>query len=459
MRSDEKINITNNIDWITVGFYILFVFLGWLNIYAVVYDPEAVSNIFDFSINSGKQLMWIGGAFLLIVAILVIDYKFYSTFAYIFYVISMIILLATIFIGKEVNGSHSWLDLGFVRVQPAEFAKFTTALALARYLGTLGVNIERFDVMFKAGILLLIPCALILLQNETGGMLVFCAFILVMYREGLPGTLLLIGVSVTLLFVLTLAVGNPGQAAATQAAGAIVHAKSGLAQYYSNPILIGLTVLFGLFMLYFIINRLRMTRKQLTNRLIVILTIYVMSIGFVLAVHKIFFEVLQEHQRNRIMVLFDTELDTQGKGYHLHQSKIAIGSGDLFGKGFLEGTQTKFDFVPEQSTDFIFCTIGEEHGWFGSTVLIALYVLFMMRLVFLAERQKDSFSRIYGYSVASIILFHFMVNIGMTIGLFPVIGIPLPFFSYGGSSLWSFTILLFVFLKLDSHRGQVLAGH
>lgn len=434
MRSEDKINFTNNIDWITVGFYILFVFLGWLNIYAVVYDPESVNSIFNFSINSGKQLMWIGGAFLLIVMILVIDYKFYSTFSYIFYIISMLILLATIFLGTEVNGSKSWLDLGIVRVQPAEFAKFTTALALARYLGTLGVNIERFDVMFKAGILLLIPCALILLQNETGGMLVFSAFILVMYREGLPGTLLLIGVFITLLFVLTLAVGV-------------------------DPILIGLTVLFGLIMLYFIINRLRMTRKQLTNRLIVILAIYGLSLGFVFGVHKIFFEVLQEHQRNRIMVLFDTELDIRDVGYHVHQSKIAIGSGNFFGKGFLEGTQTKFDFVPEQSTDFIFCTIGEEHGWFGSTVLIALYVFFMMRLVFLAERQKDSFSRIYGYSVASIILFHFMVNIGMTIGLFPVIGIPLPFFSYGGSSLWSFTILLFVFLKLDSHRGQVLAGH
>ncbi len=434
MRSEEKINFTNNIDWITVGFYILFVFLGWLNIYAVVFDPEVVNNIFDFSINSGKQLMWIGGAFILIVMILVIDYKFYSTFSYIFYILSIVILLLTIFMGTEVNGSRSWLDLGIVRVQPAEFAKFTTALALARYLGALNVNIERFDVMFKAGVILLIPCALILLQNETGGMLVFSAFILVMYREGLPGTMLLIGVCTTLLFVLTLAVGV-------------------------DPILIGLSIICGLFILYFVVNRLRMTRKQLTSRILIILTIFGLSVGFVFGVHKIFFEVLQEHQRNRIMVLFDTELDIRDVGYHVHQSKIAIGSGDLFGKGFLEGTQTKFDFVPEQSTDFIFCTIGEEHGWFGSSVLIILYLLFMLRLVFLAERQKDSFARIYGYSVACIILFHFMVNIGMTIGLFPVIGIPLPFFSYGGSSLWSFTLLLFVFLKLDSHRGQVLAGH
>jgi len=434
MRSEDKINLTNNVDWITIGFYVLFVFLGWLNIYAVVYDPEAVSNIFDFSINSGKQLMWIGGAFIIIVAILVIDYKFYSTFSYVFYIAAMLILLLTIFAGTEVNGSKSWLNLGFVRVQPAEFAKFATALALARLLGSLNANIEHFETLAKVAIILIIPCALILLQNETGGMLVFSAFILVLYREGLPGTLLLIGVFVTLLFVLTLAIGV-------------------------KPIIIGLSILFSIIIFYFIINRLRMTRKQLTNRILVILVIFALSSGFVFGVHKIFFEILQEHQRNRIMVLFDTELDTKGKGYHLHQSKIAIGSGDFFGKGFLEGTQTKFDFVPEQSTDFIFCTIGEEHGWFGSTILIALYVLFMMRLVFLAERQKDRYSRIYGYSVVSIILFHFMVNIGMTIGLFPVIGIPLPFFSYGGSSLWSFTILLFVFLKLDSHRGQVLAGH
>ena len=434
MRSEDKINLTNNVDWITIGFYVLFVFLGWLNIYAVVYDPEAVSNIFDFSINSGKQLMWIGGAFIIIVAILVIDYKFYSTFSYVFYIAAMLILLLTIFAGTEVNGSKSWLNLGFVRVQPAEFAKFATALALARLLGSLNANIEHFETLAKVAVILIIPCALILLQNETGGMLVFSAFILVLYREGLPGTLLLIGVFVTLLFVLTLAIGV-------------------------KPIIIGLSILFSIIIFYFIINRLRMTRKQLTNRILVILVIFALSSGFVFGVHKIFFEILQEHQRNRIMVLFDTELDTKGKGYHLHQSKIAIGSGDFFGKGFLEGTQTKFDFVPEQSTDFIFCTIGEEHGWFGSTILIALYVLFMMRLVFLAERQKDRYSRIYGYSVVSIILFHFMVNIGMTIGLFPVIGIPLPFFSYGGSSLWSFTILLFVFLKLDSHRGQVLAGH
>ncbi|MBC7451285.1 MAG: rod shape-determining protein RodA [Cytophagales bacterium] len=431
-KHEDNINFTQNLDWVAVGFYILFVFLGWLNIYAVVYDPEAVSNIFDFSINSGKQLMWIGGSFFIITIILVIDYKFYLAFSYIFYGLSMLILLLTIFMGTEVNGSKSWLDIGFIRIQPAEFAKFATALALARYLGNINIRIDKLETMVYACMIIGAPCVLILLQNETGSMLVFSAFVLVMYREGMSGTLLLIGVYVTLLFVLTLAIGV-------------------------SPILIGVGVLFGLIFLYFFINRLRMTRKQLTSRLIIIFVIALLSAGFVKGVDKIFFDVLQEHQRNRIMVLFDTQLDIRDVGYHVHQSKIAIGSGDFLGKGFLEGTQTKFDFVPEQSTDFIFCTIGEEHGWLGSTVLIILYVLFMMRLVFLAERQKDRFARIYGYSVACIILFHFMVNIGMTIGLFPVIGIPLPFFSYGGSSLWSFTILLFVFLKLDSHRGQVLA--
>jgi len=434
MRSDQNIGIARNLDWIAIGFYILFIFLGWLNIYAVVYDPEAYSNIFDFSINSGKQLMWIGGSFIIIIAILVIDYKFYSTFSYVFYIAAIAILLITIFMGTVVNGSKSWLDLGIIRVQPAEFAKFATAMALARYLGDIHIRVDRLQTLIMCCVIIVTPCIMILLQNETGSMLVFSSFLLVLYREGIPGTLLLIGVYITMLFVLTLGIGV-------------------------NPVLIGLAVLYALILLYFIINRLRMTRKQLMNRLLFILGIGILSIGFVKGVHKIFFDVLQEHQRNRIMVLFDTELDTKGVGYHVHQSKIAIGSGNFFGKGFLEGTQTKFDFVPEQSTDFIFCTIGEEHGWLGSTILIVLYVLFMMRLVFLAERQKDKFSRIYGYSVACIILFHFMVNIGMTIGIFPVIGIPLPFFSYGGSSLWSFTILLFVFLKLDSHRGQILAGH
>jgi rod shape determining protein RodA len=432
MRSEE--NIARNLDWISVGFYALFVLLGWINIYAVVYDPEVQQSIFDFTINSGKQLMWIGGAILIIICILVIDYKFYASFAYVFYISALALLLITIFAGTEVNASKSWLDLGFVRVQPAEFAKFATAMVLARYLGELNISIDRFKTRVVVGVFILVPCIMIILQNETGSTLVFSAFVLVLYREGLPGTILLLGLVTTLLFVLTLAIGE---------------------QY----VLYGVGIIMAILALYFIQNKKRFYKNQFIKIMIAIVVVTIACVGFVKGVSYIFNQVLQDHQRNRILVLFDSELDLQGKGYHVRQSKIAIGSGAFWGKGFLEGTQTKFDFVPEQSTDFIFCTIGEEHGWVGTTVVITLYALFLMRLVFLAERQRDRFSRIYGYSVVCIILFHFMVNIGMTIGVFPVIGIPLPFFSYGGSSLWSFTLLLFVFLKLDAHRGQVLGGH
>ena len=282
--------------------------------------------------------------------------------------------------------------------------------------------------------ILALPCVFILLQNETGSTLVFSAFILVLYREGLSGVILLIGVMSALLLVLTLIYDK----------FIIVYVIGGLA---------------FIVVLYLIQAATNSTRKRLLWRNIFVVAIVAgICSGVVFGVDFFVNKVLQEHQRNRVMVLIDQELDPKGVGYHVRQSKIAIGSGEFWGKGFLEGTQTKFDFVPEQSTDFIFCTIGEEHGWFGSTLLIGLYVAFMLRLVFLAERQKDKFSRIYGYSVACLIFIHFMVNIGMTIGVFPVIGIPLPFFSYGGSSLWSFTILLFIFLMLDAHRGEVLSS-
>lgn len=421
------------IDWISVLLYLLFVMIGWFNIYAVSYDPELDNSIFDFSINSGKQLLWIGGALILIISVLVIDYKFYTAFSYIIYVAALLLLIVTIFAGTDVNGSKSWLDLGFIRVQPAEFAKFGTALVLARYLSEQQFIVNRQQWVVSV-ILITIPAILILAQKETGVALVFSAFILVMYREGMTSLILLFGVYAAILFVLTLGVGE-------------------------FPVLIGVGVMYGIILLYFYLNRRRFYKNVFLRQIITTIVFFVLSVGFVKGVHYMFHQFLQEHQRNRIMVLFDTERDLRGKGYHVRQSKVAIGSGDLFGKGYKQGTQTKFDFVPEQSTDFIFCTIGEEHGWVGSTIVIILYSLFMMRLVFLADRQKDKFSRVYGYSVVCIILFHFLVNIGMTIGLFPVIGIPLPFFSYGGSSLWSFTLLLFVFLKLDAQRVHVLAGH
>ncbi len=431
MRQDS---LTRNIDWITILLYALFIMLGWLNIFAVVYnpDPEVKQNIFDLSLNSGKQLLWIGSAGILILMIFAIDFKFYSAFAYVLYGFVVLMVIATIFIGLEVNGSHSWIGIGDFRVQPAEFAKLFTALALSRYLGDVNTKFEkRKTKLIVAGILFL-PCLFILLQNETGGVLVFSAFTLVLFREGLSPWVLIIGVAAVALFIFTL-----------------IFDKYNLS--------IGLLLLSALVIIIRVVTVRKVVFKPIMLNSLLIIGVAIICIGIVFSVNFLINNVLQEHQRNRIMVLVNPEIDKRGQGYQVNQSKVAIGSGGFFGQGFLQGTQTKFDFVPEQSTDFIFCTIGEEHGWIGSTFLIALYILFMVRIVNLAERQKDSFARIYGYCVASIIFFHFMVNIGMTIGVFPIIGIPLPFFSYGGSSLWSFTILLFIFLKLDAHRNQMLA--
>ncbi|MCR6639755.1 MAG: rod shape-determining protein RodA [Sporocytophaga sp.] len=431
MRQDD--NLSKSIDWLTVGFYAFFVVAGWLNVFAAVYDAEAHQNIFDFSLNSGKQLVWIGTSAVLIILILVIDYKFYNTFAYIMYGFMILLLIATIFLGTEAKGSRSWFEIGSLRIQPAEFAKFITALALATYLGKINIKFEKLQTKLVCALIIGLPAICILLQNETGSVLVFSAFILVLYREGLSPIILILGFVGVILFIL-----------------ALIFPPNVIAQ-----VIVGLGILA---LIYVITSRKKSTKvRTLVIRSCFVLVGCIVCIATAFSVDFFVNKVLQDHQRKRILVLVNPDIDPLGAGYNVTQSKIAIGSGEFLGKGFLEGTQTKFDFVPEQSTDFIFCTIGEEHGWLGSTILIVMYVLFMMRLVYLAERQKDKFARIYGYSVACIIFFHFMVNIGMTIGIFPVIGIPLPFFSYGGSSLWSFTILLFIFLKLDAHRRQLLS--
>jgi rod shape determining protein RodA len=440
MSFESRDNLSQNIDWLTVMMFGLFVLTGWLNIFAAGYDVELEQNIFDFTINSGKQLLWIGIALLMIVFIMVMDFKFFSAFAYIIYGLMILLLIATIFIGDEIKGSHSWIKLGSFSLQPAEFAKFSTALALAKYLGHINVKFDKFTTkMVVAGIIGL-PCIIILLQNETGSVLVFSAFIIVLYREGLSPIILIIGLLAIAVFVLTLIVAQP-------------------ILLQSIAILTGVLILY---LLYRIFNNFAKKKNDRIKpdlyRILAVLIVAAGILGVVKSVDYFVTKVLQPHQQKRIKVLFDPNADPLGAGYNVTQSKIAIGSGEFIGKGFLQGTQTKFDFVPEQSTDFIFCTIGEEHGWLGSAMLITLYVVFLLRLLFLAERQKEKFARIYGYCVASIVFFHFMINIGMTIGLFPVIGIPLPFFSYGGSSLLSFTIILFVFLKFDAHRKQML-GH
>ncbi len=416
-------NITNKIDWVTVLIYGTIVFLGWLNIYAVTYDEAADTSIFSLNLNSGRQLIFIGGSLIIILAILIIDRQFYEAFAYIIYGVMMLVLLLVPLIGKEVGGNKAWLGIGSFGVQPSEFAKFATALVVAKTIGSIGFRMDNLKNQLILFALIGAPLILILLQKDTGTALVFTVFTLVFFREGMSPFILIIGVACAAIFVLTLLVEN---------------------EYY---LYLGVAGLLGLAIL---MGRKRFKRIAMLTAGAVTVVMMIGSVDYIVT------DVMKPHQQNRIKALINPDADPLGYGWNVTQSKIAIGSGGFLGKGFLEGTQTKFDFVPEQSTDFIFCTIGEEHGWIGSLFTISLFIILLLRVVFLAERQKNRFARVYGYSVVCILFFHFAVNIGMTIGLFPVIGIPLPFFSYGGSSLWGFTILLFIFLKLDAHRGQVL---
>lgn len=411
------------IDWITVALYAACVTAGWFNIFAAVYDPELQQSIFDFSINSGKQLIWIGSALVLILLIMVVDFKFFEAFAYILYAVILVALVGVMLLARDVNGAKAWFEIGTIRIQPSEFAKFITALTLAKYLSDTEIRFDDTKTQLICAAIIVIPALLILKQNDTGSAMVFIAFVLVLYREGLTPWILILGVAGAVILVLALVVP----------------------QLY---LFIAIAVIAGLVML----NLRRRTITSLAWVAGVALMVAVAVFGVDFFMNK----VLQAHQRNRILVLIDPTIDQKQVGWQVLQSKIAIGSGGFMGKGFLNGTQTKFDFVPEQSTDFIFCTIGEEHGWLGGLVVIVMMIGLLYRLVQLAERQRDRFSRVYGYSVACILFVHIAINLGMTIGLVPVIGIPLPFFSYGGSSLWSFTILLWVFIKLDSHRGEVL---
>ena len=413
-------NIFDNIDKISILFYVLLVCLGWISIYASQYNDDT-SFALDLTSRYGKQVLFIIVAFFCAFLTLIIDWKFFYSLSYVFYICMILLLITVLFKGSVTGGSMSWFELGSFKFQPSEFAKFTTGLALAKYYNNIHFKtISLLDKLKTYGIILL-PFLLIVLQNDLGTALVFTAFVLVLYREGLSGNILIFGIAIGLLFVMTLLIEK-----------------------------LLLTSVFGGIILLIIL--LRKKKKEM----IVLISIFIISTSFIFSVNYIFNEVLAPHQRTRINVLLGKEIDPQGAGYNLIQSKIAIGSGGFFGKGFLNGTQTRFDFVPEQSTDFIFCTIGEEWGFLGSLFFMILYVGLLLRVLFLAERQRSNFSRIYGYSVATILFMHFCINIGMTIGLLPVIGIPLPFISYGGSSLVGFTILLFIFLNLDSYRLQIL---
>ncbi|RYU95369.1 rod shape-determining protein RodA [Emticicia agri] len=418
----RDIDIREGIDWTTVWLYGALVLFGWLNIYAAVYNPENPIEIVSLSHNAGRQLIFICASFLLILIILFVDYKVYDSFAYIFYGLIVVVLIGTIFIATEIKGSRSWIKIGTFSFQPAEFSKVFTALALARYLSTQNVNISRFRDAFVAGVMVFLPPVIIILQKETGSALTFAAFVAVFYREGLPGIYPALGIALAILFVFTLF-------------------------FPKLYIIIGILVLCGLFW-YFFLKRYERTQQNMFR----LIAVFVIAAVFVFGTDFFINKVLQPHQQKRIQVLVNPDSDPLGAGWNVTQSRIAISSGGVIGKGYLQGTQTKFDFVPEQSTDFIFCTVGEEWGFLGSLIVILIFAALLNRIVNLAEKQRSKFARIYGYCVAAILFFHLLVNIGMTIGLMPVIGIPLPFLSYGGSSLWSFTLLLFIFLKLDAHR-------
>lgn len=413
--------ISNKVDWVTVMLYGVMVLWGWLNIYSATYDAN--QSIFDLTINSGRQMMFIITSFVLIAAILIIDMRFYETFAYIIFGAVLFLLLLVPFIGKEVGGNRAWIGVGSFGVQPSEFAKFATALAVGKFIGSVGFKMDQLRNQIILFGMISVPILLILLQKDYGTAMVFTVFILVFYREGMSPFLLLVGLGVAIIFILTLLVEN-------------------------NWFLYGIIAFVWAIVIFF--NR----KKKFKRMAVITIGAFVLA-GTIVSVDVIFSK-LENHHQKRIMVLINPELDQLGAGYHVYQSKVAIGSGGFIGKGFLEGTQTKLKFVPEQYTDFIFCTIGEEQGWIGSLLIIGLFMTLLLRVVFIAERQKNRFARVYGYSVACIFFFHFATNIAMTVGLFPVIGIPLPFFSYGGSSLWAFTILLFILLKLDAHRMQVL---
>jgi rod shape determining protein RodA len=433
MSTSSAPRSSRSIDWPTVFLYLLLVGLGWIAVYAASYTPASpdapahswreLSFAELMAFNWFKQLLWMGTAIVLIGVLLVVDYKAYDTLAYVFYGGMIVLLIITMFVARPIAGSRSWLELGPVRLQPAEFAKFTTALAASRFMAGINLRQQNWrDQAVLAGLTLL-PVLLILASNETGQALVFGALLLAFFREGMSPLILLLIAAGGIILLLALLVPKLW-------------------------LVIGFTLI--------LLAAFGLNSRLWRHHLPLTLSVWAATLGMVFGVDYFFNHILQPHQRQRIEMLIDPGKDPLGKGWNVTQSKIALGSGGWLGKGFLMGTQTKFDFVPEQSTDFIFCTVGEEWGWAGCLVVIVLFLTLLWRILLVAERQKSVFGRTYGYCVASILFVHFTVNLGMTMGLAPVVGIPLPFFSYGGSSLWSFTILLFTLLALDAHRKQDL---
>ncbi len=470
-----------HVDWYIVIMYLLFVVLGWFNIYAASFDLETSVSMFDLSGRAGMQLVWIGISLIVAFTILKIDISFFENNAFLFYIIGIGVLLLTCFIAPDIKGSRSWLVIGSVRVQPAEFMKFVNVLMLAKIFSIYNFKLMEYRNLIMVAAVILLPTLLVILQSETGTALVYLSLIFVLYREGLPGGFLFMGVSFIIYFILTIKFSETelGMLSLGEVATVvliIIFAALLVRNYLKRrdvPIImisimllisgigfimhkidinvnVGLMAIIALsavslYLLYLLVRYRKRTYLY-------ILLFVAGSFAFVESSEYVFKDLMQPHQQMRIRVTLGMEQDLQGSGYHVGQSKIAIGSGGMMGKGYLNGTQTKLKYVPEQDTDFIFCTIGEEWGFVGSVLTLILFAIFIVRLTFMAERQVNSFGRVYGYGVVSIILFHLLVNIGMVIGIMPVIGIPLPFFSYGGSSILAFTILLFIFLRIDMAR-------
>lgn len=486
VRDEREKSVLRSIDWWTILIYVALLGMGWLSVCGASYTLGEDVNLLSLDTRSGMQVVWIGTSLVLALVIMLLDDRYFDTFAYVLFGFMMLVLFATIFNPHSIKGSRSWLVMGPVRLQPAEFAKFVTAMCLAKFMSALDYNIHRWKYLSKTLAIIFVPMLLIVMQRETGSALVYLAFFLMLYREGMAGSVLFTAVSLVAYFIIGVRFADP----------LLLNTPTPLGHYFvylmvllSSIVMVGVycdnwreslrlfsvgggvllvCLLFAVFVIPFnmmwiqllmcvtLIGYLlwRLIATRVRNYLWIAIFTFG-SIGFFHAADYALNHVFEEHQRTRINVLLGMEDDLKGAGYNVHQSKIAIGSGGLEGKGFLNGTQTKLKYVPEQDTDFIFCTVGEEQGFVGAAGVLLLFLALILRLIHVAERQTSRFGRIYGYCVLSVFLFHVFINVGMVLGMTPVIGIPLPFFSYGGSSLWGFTILLFIFLRIDAGRHRV----
>lgn len=487
LRGEKAKSIWKALDWVTILTYLALLAFGWVSICGASYDFSQGGDIFSFDSRSGMQIVWIGTSLALGFIILMLDERMYDTFAYVIYAIMLVLLFITPFLARNIKGSHSWIKIGPFSFQSAEFAKCATALALAKFMSAYGYNIARWKDFLLTLLFIVVPIGLIIAQRETGSALVYLAFFLMLYREGMPGSILFAGVSAVAYFVVgvrfeQLMLGNtPTSVGEFVVLLMIILFSAGMVHVYCNKvdyernILVygfGLTLLalcFSEFVIPFditwvlipvcvgvVLYLCYLSLKERMSRYFYVAMFALGSMAFFYSVDFVLNHVMESHQRVRIHVLLGLEDDLAGAGYNVNQAKIAIGSGGLMGKGFLNGTQTKLKYVPEQDTDFIFCTVGEEEGFWGAAGVLILFLILILRLIHLSEQQPTTFGRVYGYCVMSVFLFHVFINVGMVLGLTPVIGIPLPFFSYGGSSLWGFTILLFVFLRIDAARHLTL---